>query len=89
MVKTKINVENYLSEKMISKLADMRREEHKCRTSKMDSKIGEPQTKIISTIDTHKKHKSNPNMKLNIVSKSQQKTTKEGKRKKKKKKDPE
>ena len=52
----------------------------------MDSKIGEPQTKIISTIDTHKKHKSNPNMKLNIVSKSQQKTTKEGKRKRKKKK---
>ena len=54
----------------------------------MDSKIGEPQTKIISTIDTHKKHKSNPNMKLNIVSKSQQKTTKEGKRKRKKKKRP-
>ena len=66
---------------MISKLADMRRED-KCRALKMPSKIREPQTKIISTIDTHIKKKNNPNTTLKIVSKQQEKTTKERKGKK-------
>ena len=66
---------------MISKLPDMRRGEDKCGTWKMHSKIRELQNKIISTIDTHIKKKSNPNTTLKIVSTPQEKTTKEDKKK--------
>ena len=60
--KDNIKVENNPLAKMISKLADMRRGDDKCRTVKTHSKIREPQTKIISKINTHIKKKSNPNM---------------------------
>ena len=51
--KDKKKVENYPLVKIISKLADMRRGEDKCRTLKMHLKLRERQNKIISKIDTH------------------------------------
>ena len=62
---------------MISKLADMRRGEDKCRTSKIHWKIGEPRTRIISTIDTQiKKNKQSKH-----DTKESHQTTREDKRK--------
>ena len=55
--KDNIQVENHPLTNIISKLA-CRKRENKCRTLKMHLKIRELQTKIISTIDTHKKEKA-------------------------------
>ena len=63
---------------MTSKVAVMRRGAVKSRTSKMNVKIRELQTKLISAIEIHMKT-SNPNMTLKIVSKSQEKKSKNAK----------